>query len=80
MFKLNKSFGVIINGVHTLYTKGQQFMLGVDDEIITLLHKLGAEISEVADTEVDDKAELAEISEVAKADKTGRKFKTEKAG
>ena len=64
MFELNKSIGLIVNGVHTIYKKGETFVIGVDDKIITLLHKSGADIQEVV--------EEVEV-------KMGRKPKAEKA-
>ena len=44
MFELKKSFGAIIAGVHKYWAAGTTFVTGVDDEIITLLHRMGAEI------------------------------------
>ena len=44
MFELKKSFGLIVAGVHKYWQAGTQFVIGVDDEIISLLHRAGAEI------------------------------------
>ena len=47
MFELKKSFGLIIAGVHKYWSAGTQFVTGVDDEIISLLHRAGAMIEPV---------------------------------
>lgn len=48
MFELNKSIGLIVDGVHKLYKKGDTFRIDEDAKIITLLHKSGADIAEVS--------------------------------
>lgn len=41
-FTLARSIGIIEGAAHRLFKKGETFVIGIDDQVISLLHRAGA--------------------------------------
>ncbi|MHB1023343.1 MAG: hypothetical protein ACYC0Z_13130 [Acidobacteriaceae bacterium] len=44
IYVLEKNFGAIIERVHQFWEKGEEFIVGKDDEMIAFFHRAGAAI------------------------------------